>query len=57
MRRRGFWEASEAGFIGFIGFIGLGSCLNRDLWDFLETMSADPQGKVATTWGTIKRSL
>ena len=33
MKRRGFWEASEAGFTGFIGFSGLGSGLNRDLWD------------------------
>ena len=54
MRRRDSWEASEA------GFTGLGSGLNRDFCDFcdfLEAMPVDPREKVATTWGTIKRSL
>ena len=46
MRRRGYWEASEAGFTGFIGFAGLGNCQNRDFCDFCDFCDFDQDGGI-----------
>ena len=50
MKRRGFWEASEAGFTGFIGFTGLGSCLNaRRIWSSTPQMT-----RISRIWGDLE---